>query len=181
MALQGSLRWWEAGPGHEAADDTRGVKANARLTAAVAVVLTALLVAEGLNLLVGVRQHLRWHVFVGAALVPPVAVKLGSVGWRFARYYRRDPPWVRKGPPPVVLRALGPLLVVLTVVLLGTGLMLVLAPSVAHATVLRLHKVSFVGWGGCFAVHFLGHLRETAWLARRDVARRSRGGVAGAG
>ena len=47
--------------------------------------------------------------------------------WRFARYYTGAPAYRRKGPPPVLLRLLGPVVVILTLVLLfsGVGLLLV--------------------------------------------------------
>lgn len=82
-----------------------------------AVVLLVLLFVEGLTLL-GVRQHLDIHVFVGMLVVPPVLVKLGSTTWRFVRYYAGSPAYRRKGPPPVILRLLGPALVVVTVLML---------------------------------------------------------------
>jgi hypothetical protein len=48
------------------------------------------------------------NIFIGLLLIPPVAVKLGGTGYRFARYYGHDEPYVRKGPPPAFLRLLAP-------------------------------------------------------------------------
>ena len=99
---------------------------NARLTASNAALLLVLLAAEGATLL-RVRQLISPHVFLGMVLIPPVLVKLGSTGYRFARYYLGAPAYRRKGPPPVLLRLLGPVVVILTVVVLASGVALLLA------------------------------------------------------
>ncbi|HXX89281.1 MAG TPA: hypothetical protein VEI83_03540, partial [Acidimicrobiales bacterium] len=119
------------GPGdgeRRTAHADRGVEANARLTAAAAVVLFVLLALEGFTIL-GVRQLLTPHVFIGMLLIPPVIVKIASTSYRFARYYLGDPAYRRKGPPPLLLRLLGPLVVVLTLVVLASGVALLLAPA----------------------------------------------------
>jgi len=157
-----------------------GVEANARLTATTAVVLLVLLAAEGVTIL-RVRALVTPHVVVGMLLVPPVALKLGSTGWRFARYYLGAPAYREKGPPPPLLRLLGPLVVVLTVAVLATGVALLLGPASWQGKLLLLHKASFVLWFGAMAIHVLGHLLDTARLAPRDWLRRARGEVAGAG
>lgn len=157
-----------------------GVEANSRLTATTAVVLLVLLFIEGVTIL-GISQHVGLHVFVGMVLIPPVLVKLGSTTWRFARYYSGAPGYRRKGPPPPILRLLGPVLVVLTVILFASGVALVLAPHSSHAgQLLFVHKASFVLWFGVMVIHVLGHLAETARLAPRDLARRTRTQVSGA-
>jgi len=63
----------------------QGVKSNARLTASNAAVLLVLLAAEGVTIL-RVRQLVTPHVFIGMLLIPPVLVKIGSTGYRFARW-----------------------------------------------------------------------------------------------
>ena len=156
-----------------------GVESNSRLTGATAVILLVLFLIEGLTLL-GVRQHLNIHVFVGMLLIPPVLVKIGSTTWRFARYYAGSPPYRHKGPPPVILRLLGPALVIVTVLLLASGVALVLAPHSGGSQLLFIHKASFVLWFGAMVIHVLGHLAETARLAPLDFARRTRSQVAGA-
>ena len=166
-----------AGPPQPGAD--AGVESNSRLTGAAGVVLLVLLFVEGVTIL-GVRQHLSIHVFVGMLLIPPVVVKIGSTAWRFARYYRGAPAYRRKGPPPVIMRLLGPAVVVLTVLLFGSGVALVLAPGSGGSQLLFIHKASFVLWFGAMTIHVLGHLSETARLAPLDLARRTRSQVAGA-
>ncbi len=149
------------------------------MTGATAAVLLVLLFLEGLTVL-GVRQHLNLHVFIGMLLIPPVLVKIGSTTWRFVRYYRGSPAYVRKGPPAFLLRLLGPVLVVLTVLLFASGVVLVLAPHAGGDRMLFVHKASFVLWFGAMAIHVLGHLSETARLAPLDLARRTRSQIAGA-
>lgn len=160
------------------ADD--GVRANARLTASNAAVLLVLLAAEGVTIL-RVRQLVSPHVFIGMLLVPPVLVKMGSTGYRFARYYLGAPAYRRKGPPPVLLRLLGPVVAILTVMVLASGVALLLAPSSWSVQLLFVHKASFVLWFCAMAVHVLGHLAEVARLAPRDWLRRTRRDVSGAG
>lgn len=156
-----------------------GVESNARLTGATAALLLVLLAVEGVTVL-RVRALLSLHVFVGMMLVPPVLLKIGTTSWRFARYYFGAPAYRRKGPPPAILRVLGPVVVILTVVLLASGIGLVIAPHSLRHSLLFLHKASFVLWFGAMTVHVLGHLVDTSRLAPLDWARRTRGDVAGA-
>ena len=156
-----------------------GVAGNARLTAANAVVLLVLLAAEGFTVL-GVRQMLTPHVFIGMVLIPPVLLKTGSTMWRFARYYTGSPAYQRKGPPPILLRLLGPVVVVLTLVLLASGVLLMFAGQSWMSLLLKVHKASFVLWFGAMTIHVLGHVAEMARLAPRDWFRRGRREVSGA-
>ena len=50
----------------------------------VGVILIVLTVVELATLLFGLESYLHLHVFVGLVLLPPIAVKLASRGWRFA-------------------------------------------------------------------------------------------------
>jgi hypothetical protein len=156
-----------------------GVESNSRLTGSTAAVLFVLLAVEGLTVL-RVRGLLSLHVFVGMLLIPPVLLKIGSTGWRFVRYYRGSPAYRRKGPPPILLRMLGPFVVVLTVVLFGSGVALILAPHSFRHDLLFVHKASFVLWFAATTIHVLGHLLDTVELAPLDWVRRTRAEVAGA-
>ena len=133
-----------------------GSDGNRRLTAATAVVLTVLLIAEGLTILGGVRHLLTPHVFIGLALIPPILLKLGSTGWRMVSYYRRVDEYVRRGPPATLQRMLvAPILVAATVVMFASG---IVAVWVGHGGMwLGIHKASFVVWGIAFGIHFLAH------------------------
>jgi hypothetical protein len=148
-----------------------GTEGNARLTALTAVVLLALLAVEGISIL-AIRPLLSLHVFVGLLLIPPVALKLGSTGYRFVRYYTRDMQYLKKGPPTLLMRMLvAPALVASTFAVFATGVaLLVVGPG--RGIVLGLHKASFVIWGGAFAIHVLAYVLRVPGLVAADWGRR---------
>jgi hypothetical protein len=145
-----------------------GGAANEQLTAIVAAVLLPLLAAEGATLL-NVRSLLNVHAFVGLLLVPVVAVKIASTGWRMVGYYRGREEYVLRGPPHVALRVLvAPVLVASTVLVFGTGIVL-LAVDQTEGTIVGLHKSSFVVWAGAFGLHLLTRLPALVRALRRRV------------
>ena len=153
-----------------------GVDGNERLTAATAVVLIALLAAEGVTILF-IRPLFSTHVFIGMLLIPPVALKLGRTGWRFARYYLGDREYVRRGPPILPLRLLAPVVVIATLAVFGTGVaLLVIGP--AGGIVLGLHKASFVVWLVATGIHVLAYVGRLPRLTLGQRARPVRGGRA---
>jgi len=168
------------GPPDSARTPLGGPEGNARLTGATAAVLLVLLAAEGLTVL-RVGPLLTPHVVVGMVLVPFVVVKIGSTGWRMARYYLGDPAYRRRGAPPIVLRLLGPVVVLLTVLLFGSGIALLLVPHSLRPGTMFVHKASFVLWFGAMTIHVLGHALETSRLAPADLMARTRSQVRGAG
>lgn len=119
-----------------------GVGGNARLTDATGAALFGLLAAEGITI-VRIHDLITAHVFVGIAIAAFVATKLGSVGYRFARYYIGDPTYVRKGAPNPVLRVDGPIVVVTTIAVLATGIA-GLASGRSARWLIDLHKASFI-------------------------------------
>ncbi|HSP36981.1 MAG TPA: hypothetical protein VLR26_04440 [Frankiaceae bacterium] len=133
--------------------------------------LTLLLLAEGVTIL-SVRQLITAHIAIGLMLVAPVAVKIGTTTYRFARYYLGDGPYVHRGPPPLVLRMIGPLVVISTVALLGTGVALLFRRPGDAGFFLTLHKASFIVWIPLMALHFLGHVVEAGRLTARDLSGR---------
>jgi hypothetical protein len=136
-----------------------GSAGNEQLTAAVAAVLIVLLAVEGATIL-RIQSLLNVHAFVGMLLIPVIALKLASTGWRMVRYYRRGEDYVLRGPPHVALRVLvAPLVVVSTIFVFGTGVAL-LAVDQTQGTLVGLHKASFVVWLGATGVHVLAHLVE---------------------
>lgn len=144
-----------------------GTEGNSRLTGTTAAILLVLLAAEGLTLL-SLHSFLSWHIFIGMLLVPIVALKLASTGYRFARYYTGHRPYVDAGPPATLLRLLGPLVVASTVGLFGTGVTLaVLGPG--RGAVLGLHKASFVVWLVAMSAHVLAHALRIPGLVAPDV------------
>jgi hypothetical protein len=156
-----------------------GVESNARLTGTIAAVLLVLLAAEGATIL-RIHALLSPHIFIGMLLVPPVLMKIGTTTYRFARYYTGSPAYRRKGPPPALLRLLGPFVVLLTVALFASGIALLFVGTGLRSNLLLLHKVSFVLWFVAMAVHVLSHILETAKLAPRDFYWRTRSQVRGA-
>jgi hypothetical protein len=131
-----------------------GSAANEQVTAVIAAVLLPLLAAEGATLL-NVRGLLNVHAFIGMLLIPVVAVKLASTGWRMARYYTGGEEYVRRGPPMILIRmVVAPVVIASTVVLFGTGVAL-LAVDETQGTLVGLHKASFVVWFGSMSVHVL--------------------------
>ncbi len=148
-----------------------GTAGNRLLTSTTALVLAALLAAEGVTILW--MGNLRTeHMFIGLVLIGPVVLKLASTGYRFARYYTRAPRYRAEGPPLLALRMLAPVLVLTTVLIFASGVLLV---SIGHRSnlVLELHKVAFIVWSGCFGVHFLWYLPR-AWSTLATGVRASR-------
>jgi hypothetical protein len=153
-----------------------GTEVNELLTSSAAALLTILLIAEGITIL-NVSGLLAPHMFIGLMLIPPVGLKLASIGYRFVRYYTRSPAYVAKGPPHLALRALAPVLVGTTVMIFATGVWL-LALGHHSNLVLTLHKVAFIVWSGVFGVHFLAHLPRAGRSLRNAWSRTaSRGSV----
>src|SRR6478672_3111112 len=142
-----------------------GSAGNEQLTLAIAALLIVLLAVEGATIL-RIGSLLTVHAFVGMLLIPVVALKLASTGWRMLRYYQRGEEYVLRGPPHIALRMLvGPVLVLSTLVVFGTGVAL-LALDQRHGTLVGLHKASFFVWVGAFGLHVLAHLLELPRLRR---------------
>ena len=134
----------------------------------VAAVLLVLLGVEGATLL-QLESLLTVHAFVGMLLIPVVALKLASSGWRMLRYYRHGEEYVRRGPPHVALRVLvAPMIVLSTFLLLATGVgLLVLGQT--HGTLVGLHKASFVVWVGAAGLHVLAHALKLPGVLRAKI------------
>ncbi|MGO8686125.1 MAG: hypothetical protein ACLQT7_02915 [Candidatus Dormibacteria bacterium] len=147
------------------------VEANARLTATTGIVLLVMLAVEGATLL-SIRRLLPVHLAVGLMLIPPVLLKLASTGRRFAGYYLGDARYRAAGPPPILLRLIGPLLILSTVALLGTGVELWLFGTRLGAIWLTMHQGFFAIWFGLMAVHVVGHLEQAPTLVLRDAGER---------
>src|SRR5260370_13935764 len=96
-----------------------GVVGNERLTALAGAVLLVLILVEIVSS-VSLHAGIAIHIFVGVLLTGPLVVKLGSTFYRFLRYYTRSPAFVRRGPPRLPLRVLAPLLLVTTLVGVGS-------------------------------------------------------------
>lgn len=147
-----------------------GSEGNERLTAATAAVLLVVLALEGLTLL-GVKQFLRPHIFLGLLVIPLVLLKLASTGWRMTRYYRRSAEYVRRGPPALLIRTIvAPVLVVSTILLIATGIAAAALDS--RGLLLNLHKLSFFVWLGAMSIHVLTRGLKLPRLIAADWWRR---------
>jgi hypothetical protein len=159
-----------SGARHAAVEDVaaQGVEGNARLTGLNGMLLVVLLAVEGATIL-RIRQLITVHVYVGMLIVGPLLLKCASTGYRFVRYYAGARAYRQKGPPQLMLRALGPLVILTTFAVLGTGIGL-LAVRPGHAgLLLTAHKASFVLWFGVMSIHVFGHIRGAAVESWRDL------------
>jgi hypothetical protein len=147
-----------------------GTTGNERLTTAAGAVLLVLLAALGVTI---VRIHgLLWeHLFLGMLLIGPVLLKLSSTGYRFARYYAANARYRRKGPPPLALRVLAPLVVASTLVVFASGVALLFAGPSSRGTLFPIHKISFFVWLSVMALHVVGHLPAMPDVLRADYGR----------
>jgi hypothetical protein len=115
---------------------------NTRLTAMTGAVLLILFTAECLTTL-SLGNLLTLHVFLGMLLLGPVALKMGSTLWRFTRYYTGSEPYARKGPPPLLQRVLGPLVILTSLAVRLSGVALVFTDT---GQWMEIHKDSFFLW-----------------------------------
>jgi hypothetical protein len=147
------------------APTTGGPAGNAQLTAWTGLLLLVLSAAE-LITLINVTGLISWHIVLGTILIPPALLKTASTGWRIARYYRGNIDYRRAGPPPTLLRVLGPGVVLTTLGLLASGLVLVLIGPDSSRTSLftalghrvdwvTVHQVLFIAWGILTGLHVL--------------------------
>jgi hypothetical protein len=141
-------------------------------------VLLALLAVETLTT-VSLSSYLPVHIFLGLLLLPPLALKLASTGWRFLRYYAGKTPYRLQGPPKLLLRLLAPLLIASTLTLFGSGVALII---VGHGggPLLNLHAFSFAVWGALITVHILAYLTRTLRVGTEDWRHHADMVVAGA-
>lgn len=136
------------------------VDANERMTVLAGLLLLPLLGVEMFTVL-SVRRMLPIHIAVGLWLVPLVAVKMASTGYRMVMYYVRNHDYFSAGPPALLPRLLAPTVVATTVALFGSGTILWAAGPAGRDPWLSIHKVSFVFWASFTGVHVLIHLRRT--------------------
>ena len=165
-----------------------GAEGNEQLTAMTGAVLLILLAVECYTIL-RIGRLLTLHVFLGMLLLGPVTLKAGSVLYRFARYYTGSAPYRRKGPPALLLRVIGPIIMLLTACVFGSGIMLaVTGPSSdgSPSGWLVVHRISFLAWLFFIAIHVLAHVPRLPRLLAAEARGASfpqgeTGGHAGAG
>jgi hypothetical protein len=157
-----------------------GAEGNERLTAMTGAVLLILLAVECYTIL-RIGRLLTLHVFLGMLLLGPVTLKAGSVLYRFVRYYTGSEPYRRQGPPAPLLRVMGPVIMLLTACVFGSGVMLaVTGPSYGPPSGwLVLHRISFFAWLFFIAIHVLAYVPRLPRLLAAEA--RAREVLAGRG
>ncbi|GLV53208.1 hypothetical protein KDH_00630 [Dictyobacter sp. S3.2.2.5] len=154
---------------HKDEETHAGAVGNERITALVSLVLLVLIIVELVTSAL-LRVWLPAHTVVGVLLAGPLLVKIGSTGWRFLRYYTRVSAYVRRGPPPLVLRVLGPVLLVTTLVMVGSGIGLVVIGPLQPF--LLTHVFSALVWLPLIAVHSFAHFQQVPRSIASDWSRR---------
>jgi hypothetical protein len=154
-------------PDVRSAEGLGGVLGNERLTALAGGILLVLIVVE-LVTTARLRAFMSAHVFVGMLLAGPLLIKLASTGYRFVRYYTRSPAYVRRGPPHLALRMLGPLLVATTLVVVGSGIGLMMTGPDHAGPLLPLHGFSVLVFIPLMAIHLVAHILATPRLVADD-------------
>ena len=161
---------------HPATSDRResgGAEGNERLTAMTGAVLLVLLLVECYTIL-RIGRLLTLHVFLGMLLLGPVVLKAASVLYRFVRYYTGSEPYRRKGPPALLLRLIGPVVMLLTACVFGSGIMLAVSGPDYNgpgSEWLTIHRLSFIAWAFFITVHVLAYV----WRLPRLLAAEARG------
>ncbi len=147
-----------------------GAEGNERLTAMTGAVLLILLLVECYTIL-HLGQMLTLHFFLGMLLLGPVTLKAGSVLYRFVRYYTGSTPYRRKGPPAPLPRVIGPVIMLLTACVFGSGVMLaVTGPSYGPPSGwLQIHRLSFIAWAFFIVIHVLTYLPRLPRLLAAEV------------
>ncbi|MGD0686176.1 MAG: hypothetical protein ABSA03_13795 [Streptosporangiaceae bacterium] len=170
----------EGGHGQGGLSRTGGAEGNGRLTAMTGAVLLVLFAAEGVTIL-SVHRLLTLHFFLGMLIAGPVLLKIAATCYRFTRYYTRDPSYVRKGPPALLLRLLGPVVIIMSCGVIGSGIMLALTGPQGAGPWLLLHKASFVLWFGAMTIHVIAHAPRLARLLGAGPRQRAATALGGAG
>jgi hypothetical protein len=147
-----------------------GTRGNELLTTATGAALLVPLAVLGLTI-IRIGQLLWLHLFIGMLLIGPLALKLASAGYRFVRYYSGSTAYRREGPPPALLRAMGPVVVLSTLIVFASGVALLLAGPSSRDTLLPIHKLTFFVWLASMGLHVLVHLPSVLPALRSDYGR----------
>jgi hypothetical protein len=158
-----------------------GTDGNEQLTAITGLVLIVLLAVIGITIL-RKSQLISVHLFVGLLLIGPVALKMASTGYRFARYYTGNAAYRRKGPPLLPLRLIAPVVAISTLMVFASGVVLLFEGPAHRGSWVLIHKASFIVWLAFTGLHVLGHLPGMpAALTATSHARAELGGLAPGG
>lgn len=168
----------------ESARVTAGVVGNTRLTSLAGVVLLALitlqvassvvfaLLAYNLPLPVGPLYDVvrPVHFFVGFMLMPLIALKLASTGYRFLRYYSGNPDYHDAGPPRAVPRLIAPALIASAIILVASGVEMWSYQNQFRLPWTAIHNVAAFTFVSVVTLHIVLHVREAHRHAAADLA-----------
>jgi hypothetical protein len=156
-----------------ASADKGPTEGNHRLTALTGSLLAPLL---ALVFVTGLLMDALWHIHyvVGFVLIPVVALKLASTGYRAMRYYIHNPIYREAGPPELLPRLTAPILVLSVVTALATGVALYFERS-RSGILSTLHTDSAVICAVLVGLHLLTYALDALGTAARELnARLSR-------
>ena len=169
---------------HGSPPSGEGVAGNTRLTSLAGVVLLVLLtlqvlsalwfalltynVALPLGPLYDVVRPV--HFFVGFMLMPLIAIKLASTGYRFGRYYTRGRAYRRAGPPRPLLRLIAPVLVASAVILVFSGVEMWSYQNQFDLPWTAIHNVAAFTFVSVLVIHIALHVRDAHREAADDLA-----------
>ena len=146
-----------------------GVSGNEHLTSLTGALLLVLLALLGITVL-SVKSLLPQHFFLGFLVIPPVALKLASTGYRFVKYYTGNPEFRKAGPPHPLTRLLAPVVVLSTIAVFATGLELWFFGLRFGSIWVEAHKVSFMGWLVVTGIHVLAYSSESGRAAAAELS-----------
>ncbi|MHB8191474.1 MAG: hypothetical protein ACYDHP_13880 [Ferrimicrobium sp.] len=154
----------------ESLGSSRRVRAVARLMSLLGVVLFIGLAVEGITV-VFIGQLIALHVLLAMILLPVMIYKIVIAFYRFSMYYLGARDFKNAGPPEMLLRVIGPLMILSTVVLMGSGIILIYQfPGTPIANFWRLvHQASFIVWFGVVTLHVLAYMRRAFGTAGDDI------------
>ncbi|MCW2675954.1 MAG: hypothetical protein JWR70_994 [Modestobacter sp.] len=164
---------------------TGGPAGNAQLTAWTGVLLLTLVIAELITLL-DINGLISWHVALGVLLIPVALLKTTSSGWRIVRYYTGHVAYRRAGPPPTLLRFLGPFVVAATLALLASGVVLITVGSERgrrtlftllgqRVALVTVHQALFIAFAVLAGLHLLARAVRVVELITGRATRALRG------
>ncbi|WP_138732495.1 hypothetical protein [Modestobacter excelsi] len=145
-----------------------GPAGNALLIAWTGLLLLVLIAAELITLL-DVRGLIDWHVGIGVLLIPVALLKTAATGWRILRYYTGHQPYRTAGPPPTLLRVLGPLVIASTLGLLASGIVLIVVGEERsrqnlftalgqRVDLITVHQALFFAFAALAGLHLLARI-----------------------
>jgi hypothetical protein len=149
-----------------------GPAGNEHFTALLGAVLFVLLAAEGVTI-IALSTLVVPHIVLGFALIGPLLFKMGSTVYRFSRYYAGSAPYRRAGPPATFPRIIGPLVLILSVLVIATGAALVLVPVADRSTVYFWHKATFIAWFIVMTGHVLWYIWRVPRIVGEDLIPRT--------